>query len=87
MGFTNYIAGLSSPLEVPNPAGDYHHVPVTNRDDQTGLDVHRAITRYEADIASGVIQFSGQPFAESYPGQASSDASLASWVRTHVSYT
>jgi hypothetical protein len=82
MGFTNYIAGLTSGLEVPNPAGDYapHHVPVTNRDDQTGLDVHRAITKYEAEIAAGIIQFHDGPFASEYPGEYEQDNSLAKWI-------
>lgn len=109
MGFTNYIAGLSNGLEVPNPAADYasklaftapwraartpdptgyvpQPVPAVCHDEQTGLDYHRAITRYEADIASGVIQFGPEGFADSYPGQSESNKGFDAWVKSHVAY-
>jgi hypothetical protein len=43
-----------------------------------------AIDKYDSDVKSGRITFNAAGFANSYAGQAETDASLARFVDAHV---
>lgn len=43
-----------------------------------------AIAQYDADVAAGRIQFNDSGFADSYPGQARTDAEVTAFILSNV---
>ena len=43
-----------------------------------------AIKQYDADVASGAIAFGPNGYADSYPGEAQSDASLGAFYASKL---
>ena len=48
--------------------------------------LHRAIARYEADIAAGRIAFGSSNGADRYPGKTAADRALAEFIAAHVAW-